>query len=75
MTKLLNRMGDKMLATMLPKSKASACSIACRFAYTGCGGGTCVYYWNKYVSGGQYCFAMRENSCYSTPYSTRSGCC
>lgn len=75
MTRLVNRWGDRMLSAMLPKARASACR-SCQRAYVGCGGGVCTYYYNKYVSGGMYCFPMMEDSCYSTlHYPARPGCC
>jgi hypothetical protein len=75
MTRTISRWGDKMLTAVLPRAKASACSRNCRRAYVGCGGGVCVYYYEKYVSGSMYCFRMREDSCYSTAYGSRPGCC
>jgi hypothetical protein len=73
-TKTISRWGDKMLAAMLPKAKASACSN-CQYAYTGCGGPFCYYYWNRYVSGQWRCYANQVNTCTGSPLSYRVGCC
>lgn len=64
-----------MLAAMLPKSRAAACAH-CQYAYTGCGGPQCFYYYSKYVSGvGYRCYANTQNFCHAGYVSYRSGCC
>lgn len=71
---VINRMGDKLLATLLPKAKASACTI-CTRAYTGCGGSQCFYYYNKVVAGQVRCYANTANRCDAPYVSYRVGCC
>ncbi|MFC7532999.1 hypothetical protein [Actinoplanes sp. GCM10030250] len=74
MTKTIARMGDRMLTAILPKAKASACSN-CQYAYKGCGGPFCYYYYSRYVSGQWRCYAMETQNCTQHPLSYRSGCC
>ncbi|QOC91973.1 hypothetical protein [Micromonospora craniellae] len=70
---IINRLGDKMLAALLPKAKASACNV-CTRAYVGCGGPFC-YYYNKVVSGQVCCYANTADYCSAPSVSYTTGCC
>lgn len=71
---LINRLGDKLLARLLPKAKASACNV-CTRAYVGCGGPFCYYYYNKVVAGQVRCYANTADYCDAGYVSYRTGCC
>jgi hypothetical protein len=61
-----------MLATMLPKAKASACSN-CQLSGVGCTGPYCYYYYNRLVGGLYKCYVNQVRSCGGTFY--HNGCC
>jgi hypothetical protein len=72
--KTISRLGDRMLGALLHKAKGSACSH-CQYAYTGCGGSQCFFYYNRFVSGQWRCYANTQNLCNTTYVSYRAGCC
>ncbi|GLH98171.1 hypothetical protein [Phytohabitans aurantiacus] len=72
--KIIDRLGDRLLARLLPRAKASACNV-CSLAYVGCGGPFCYYYYNKVVAGQVRCYANTARSCDAPSVSYTVGCC
>lgn len=71
---IINRLGDKLLAALLPKATASACNI-CQRIRVGCGGPFCYYYYNKVVGSAVRCYANTYDDCNAPSVSYTTGCC
>jgi len=73
-TTLLMTVGDRLLAKVAPKRRASACTYttSCTYRFTGCGGGQCFYYYQY----GQYCYVGQFPLTMCTNYFRKyHGCC
>jgi hypothetical protein len=75
MTTKIAALGDRMLASVLPQKRASACTYpsSCQYRYRGCGGGYCYYYYQW----GSYCYVYEgiPTLCYGNLVRKYQGCC
>ncbi|TDC85946.1 hypothetical protein E1193_01185 [Micromonospora sp. KC606] len=71
---IISRLGDKLLAALLPKATASACNVCVRIR-VGCGGPYCYYYYNKVVGSQVRCYANTADYCDAPYVSSTPGCC
>ena len=74
MTKMINKLGDRLLSAVLPKAKAAACVGDqygwCVYRYTGCGGSQCYQYYQC----GAYC-RVYQGGVGGTLVNSWRGCC
>ncbi|GAA1828708.1 hypothetical protein GCM10009682_54630 [Luedemannella flava] len=75
MTALLRTAGDRLLGKIAPKRTASACYLKytyCAYQFTGCGGGQCYYYYQRWNT--CYVGKVPLTDCLNA-WRTYSGCC
>jgi hypothetical protein len=73
----LTKLGDRLLAKLVPSTRATACSYPtyCEFQFKACSGPYCYYYYQQWKTCKIFSGAVDGNCAGSKLVSQHSGCC